>query len=92
MGALRIINNDGLQEFETEYNIGDVVIFKKNNILQVGIIEGYYIENNSFWFRIRISLTNVYAYWNGGEIAESDIICNLDDTTAIKCIDQINKI
>ena len=32
-----------IQEFETEYDVGDVVIFENDNLLQVGIVEGYYV-------------------------------------------------
>lgn len=75
-------------EYETEYETGDVVIFKKNEKLRVGIIEGYYVDHNcdeSFWFNIRTSKTHVYTYSNGGDIAEWDIICGLKGDNAEEC-------
>lgn len=39
-----------IKEYETKYNVGDVVIFNKIGFLQVGVIEGYYVEDNIFWF------------------------------------------
>ena len=38
-----------IKEYETEYEVGDVVIFEKHG-LEVGIIDGYYVEDNCFWF------------------------------------------
>lgn len=74
-----------IMEFETEYNVGDVVIFEKNDKLQVGIIEGYYMDCDTFWFNIRISTDYVYTYSNGGDIAEYDIVGKLDGILKEKC-------
>lgn len=43
-----------IQEFETQYEVGDVVIFDKDG-LKVGIIEGYYVSDGNIWFNIRVS-------------------------------------
>ena len=77
-------------EFETDYNAGDVVIFEKNNRLMVGIVEGYYIEDNIFWFNIRVSSRYVYTYSNGGDIMESDIIGRVSEDLKEELIRQIN--
>ena len=77
-------------EFETDYNAGDVVIFEKNNRLMVGIIEGYYMEDNIFWFNIRVSSRYVYTYSNGGDIMESDIIGRVSKDLKEELIRQIN--
>ena len=77
-------------EFETDYNAGDVVIFEKNNRLMVGIIEGYYMENDIFWFNIRVSSKYVYTYSNGGDIMESNIIGRVSEDLKEELIRQIN--
>lgn len=77
-------------EFETDYNAGDVVIFEKNNRLMVGIVEGYYVEDNIFWFNIRVSSKYVYTYSNGGDIMESDIIGRVSEDLKEELIRQIN--
>ena len=77
-------------EFETDYNAGDVVIFEKNNRLMVGIVEGYYIEDNIFWFNIRVSSRYVYTYSNGGDIMESNIIGRVSEDLKEELIRQIN--
>ena len=77
-------------EFETGYNAGDVVIFEKNNRLMVGIVEGYYIEDNIFWFNIRVSSRYVYTYSNGGDIMESNIIGRVNEDLKEEIIRQIN--
>lgn len=77
-------------EFETDYNAGDVVIFEKNNRLMVGIVEGYYMEDDIFWFNIRVSSRYVYTYSNGGDIMESDIIGRVSEDLKEELIRQIN--
>ena len=77
-------------EFETDYNAGDVVIFEKNDRLMVGIVEGYYMEDNIFWFNIRVSSRYVYTYSNGGDIMESDIIGRVSEDLKEELIRQIN--
>lgn len=67
-----------VQEFETKYDVGNVVVFEKNNQLNVGIIEGYYEEDGCIWYNIRISSKFVYTYSNGGDIAEWDIVGKLE--------------
>lgn len=73
------------KEFETEYNVGDVVVYKKNNMLFVGIIEGYYIDDDNFWFNIRVNDNFVHTYSNGGDVAEWDIIGVLPEELAKDC-------
>ena len=66
-------------EFETKYDVGNVVIFEKNNQLNVGIIEGYYEEDRCIWYNIRVSGRFVYTYSNGGDIAEWNIVGKIED-------------
>lgn len=80
-----------IQEFETKYEVGDVVIFDKDG-LQVGIIEGYYVENNCFWFNIRISPTMVYTYTNDGDIGEHDIIGKVEGELKESCLKRIKEL
>ena len=77
-------------EFETDYNAGDVVIFEKNNRLMVGIVEGYYMEDDIFWFNIRVSSRYAYTYSNGGDIMESNIIGKVSEDLKEELIRQIN--
>jgi hypothetical protein len=78
-----------IKEFTTEYDVGDVVIFKKNKILNVGIVEGYYEDDGCIWYNIRISPQFVYTYSNGGDIAEFDIIGTIDDNLKSKCLESM---
>lgn len=44
-----------IEEYTSKYDVGDVVIFKTEKCLLLGIIEGYYIDHNcdnSFWYVI----------------------------------------
>lgn len=76
-------------EHETPYNVGDIVIFKRHDrVLEVGIIEGYYMDDRTFWFNIRISPTTVYTYSNG-DIAEFDIVGKVEDPLYNICKDAI---
>lgn len=74
-----------ITEYETKYNVGDVVVFEKNGTLEVGVIEGYYVEDHVFWFNIRISPTIVYTYTNGGDIGEHDIIGKIESELRDEC-------
>ena len=76
-------------EYVTKYEVGDVVVFEKHDLLQVGIIEGYYVSDNIFWFNIRISGTQVYTYSNGGDVQEESIIGVLTGEMREKCLWQI---
>ena len=71
--------------YETEYNVGDVVLFKKYDYLLSGIIEGFHIDDRTFWFNMRTSKNFVYTYSNGGDIPEFNIVCKLPDDMAEKC-------
>lgn len=74
-------------EFETEYDKGDFVIFKKDNRLLVGIIEGYYVDrsaDDSVWYNIRVNKDTVFTYSTEGDVAEWDILCKVDANEKIK--------
>jgi len=74
-----------IKEYETKYSVGDVVIFQKNKILYVGLIEGYYIDNDNFWFNIRTTPDFVYSYSNGGDVAEWDIMGIVNGELGVSC-------
>lgn len=76
MGKIRV-------EFETEYEKGDVVVFQKGDSLRVGVIEGYYVDDNCVWYNIRINPEFVFTYSNGGDIAEWNIKMKINDTANI---------
>lgn len=63
-------------EFDTKFDIGDNVFFKKNGEWEEGIIEHYSVDCGagcSIWYEIRTK-DKVYSYGHGGDIAEWDII------------------
>lgn len=35
-----------IEEYTSQYDVGDVVIFSNSSMLFLGIIEGYYIDHN----------------------------------------------
>ena len=78
-----------IKEYETEYEVGDVVIFEKDDCLMIGVIEGYYVNDGNFWFNIRISPKYVYTYSNGGDIAEWDILGVVNNELKEKCLKYI---
>lgn len=80
-----------IREYETEYNVGDVIIFKKFNVLNVGIIEGYYVDDGNFWFNVRTTPDFVYTYSNGGDIAEWDIVGSIDGDLKEECFREITE-
>ena len=75
--------------YDSEYEVGDLVIFKKNKHLMVGIIEGFYVDssaNDSIWYNIRINKDEVFTYSNKGDISEADIAGVILDKDLIKII------
>ena len=81
-----------IKEYETIYDVGDIVVFEKNNKLEVGIIEGYYMDCDTFWFNIRTSSSNVYTYSNKGDIGEHDIIGKVESNLMANCRNAILKL
>lgn len=84
-----------VMEFETEYEVGDVVVFEKDDKIMVGIVEGYYIDHNcdqSFWFNIRTGRDNVYTYSNGGDIAEWDVLGVVSDDIKADVLKKLGEI
>lgn len=73
-------------EFETMYDRGDVVVFNKNGVLQVGIVTSYYVEDNCVWYDVAISSNSTYTYCNGGDIGEFDIIAKITDIKTVNHI------
>ena len=79
-----------IEEYTSEYDVGDVVIFKTKDCLLLGIIEGYYIDHscgNSFWYDIRTNKTNVYTYSN-----KWDIIGKIEGGLKDECFAEITKL
>lgn len=77
-----------IEEYTSKYDVGDVVIFSKNNTLLLGIVEGYYIDHNcddSFWYNIRVNSKTVYTYSNHGDVVEWDIVGKLNDELKEEC-------
>lgn len=74
-----------IEKYTSKYDIGDVIIFKKEKTLLLGIIEGYYIDDDCFWYNIRINFNKVYTYSNGGDIIEEDIIGKLEGNLKDEC-------
>ena len=75
-----------IREYETEYEVGDVIIFEKNNAIHVGMIEGYYVDDGCFWFNVRITPEFVYTYSNGGDVGEHDILGTIDGDLKNRCV------
>ena len=68
--------------FESKYEVGDVVAFEKNDRGLIGIVEGYYVDNDEFWYNIRLNNKYVLTYSNGGDVSESAILFKLTDEQA----------
>lgn len=64
--------------YNSKYDVGDIVIFKKDKMLLVGIIDGYYVEDSLIWYNIRINNNRVFTYSNGGDISEEDIVYKIN--------------
>lgn len=68
--------------FKSKYEVGNVVAFEKNNRGFIGIVEGYYVDNDEFWYNIRLNNHYVLTYSNGGDVSESSILFKLTDEQA----------
>lgn len=72
-------------EFDTEYEVGDVVVFKNvrtkvsGDILAVGMITGYYTDCDTVWYNIQMNPNFVFTYADGGDIAEFNIVSKLEN-------------
>ena len=69
-------------EIETKYDIGDTVVFKKGDILNIGIIDGYHIgedDRGIVWYNIRMNPQLVYSTSNISDIAERNILGKYED-------------
>ena len=79
--------------FESKYEPGDLVVFEKDDLLQVGIVEGYYHDGyDTVWYNVRTSTVNVYTYSNKGDIAEYDIIGKIENELKEKCVKMIGEL
>lgn len=74
---------------KSKYEIMDTVIFKKDNILQVGIIESCHMINDIFYYIIRVSPNRVYTPSSTDDVVERDIVGRIDDGIRRKCNDII---
>lgn len=77
-----------VKEFEHSMKLV-MLLFFINAVLHVGIVEGYYIDDNIFWFNIRVSPTLVYTYTNHGDVGEHDIIGKIEGDLEKRCNDKI---
>ena len=68
--------------FESKYEVGDVVAFEKDDRGLIGIVEGYYVDNDEFWYNIRIKKKKNNTYSNGGDVREKSILFKLTDEQA----------
>ena len=67
------------QEYESEYNVGDWVAFRKDKFIYVGQIVGFNIDDGEFWFNIKVNSAKTFSYGNGGDVAESNIVFKLNE-------------
>ena len=77
--------------FEIDYEIGDVVIFKRDHHLNVGIIEDRCIEDDCIGYKIRMSEDFVYTYTCLGFIVDFAIVGKLDGKLNEICVEVINE-
>ena len=84
-----------IEEYTSQYDVGDVVVFSNSSRLFLVIIEGQYIDHNcgnSFWYNVRVNSNTVYTYSNHGDIAEWDIAGKLDNELKEKCYERSTKL
>lgn len=65
-----------IEEYTSEYDVGDVVIFKTEDCLLLGIIEGYYIDHscdNSFGMILEL-IKQMFIHIPIKEILQSGIL------------------
>lgn len=75
-----------IKEFSTKYDTGDFVIFEKNDTYMVGMIAGYYVDGNCddmIFYNIAVNKEKTYAFTNGGDIAECEIIGKITEQNLI---------
>lgn len=81
-------------EFETAYEKGDVVVFEKHDILEIGIILGYYVDQSaggSIWYDVAVNKKKVYTYMNEGDVPEYDILGKVNDVALCDAIREFFK-
>ena len=76
---------------ETEFDTGDYVIFKKDETLLVGRIEGFNLDGDYVWYNIRVNKNRVLTYVDSGDVAEWDIICKLTEEQIEKVKDEFER-
>lgn len=76
-------------EFESKYDVGDVVIFEHHNLLKAGVVTSYYVEDYVIWYNITVGKDKAYSYCNGGDINENSIIGKVEDEEIIKRVMRI---
>ena len=74
-----------MEKYKAKYDVADVVIFRKNRTLEVGVIEGYHVEDGTVWYMIRINSNYVYTHSVGGDIGEHDIIGKVENDLKEAC-------
>lgn len=76
-------------DIETKYEKGDVVVFERSGVLQVGVITGYSVDSTagfSVWYDIAVNHQKIYTYINGGDIGEHEIVAKISDASLVDTI------
>lgn len=63
--------------FETKYDVGNIVAFEKDDRFLIGVVIGYYYSDNSIWYNIQVDKDYIFTYLNGGDIYEEAIMFKL---------------
>jgi len=71
-------------EFDRLYDVRDVVVFEKQNALMVGVVVGYYLDDERVWYNIQLNPNTVLTYNDGGDVPEWDIKMKLDNAEGLK--------
>lgn len=63
--------------FETKFDVGDIVAFEKDKRFLIGVVTGYYYSDNNIWYNIQVDKNYIFTYMNGGDIHEEAILFKL---------------
>lgn len=63
--------------FETKFDVDNIVAFEKNDRFMIGIVTGYYYSDNNIWYNIQVDKDYIFTYMNGGDIHEEAILFKL---------------
>lgn len=63
--------------FETKFDVGDIVAFEKDKRFLIGVVIGYYYSDTVIWYNIQVDKNYIFTYMNGGDIHEEAILFKL---------------